>query len=651
MSRIFRFLESFLYLIRDAVWFYPELFVGKRSLFSLLKKLYFGFVPFSHYIVSILLSLFILFFVLIKPIGAIVSIDETSILIEGVVIGTDEKGQINKITSINPIVSSNLQIERDVVELIYEPLLKVVYNFNRSPSDKFDQTYRLYLAKEIVTVSTGSEYLIVLRDDVYWHDGVKFSAKDVVHTFNMISKFDVSIGSSAALKQMIWETVGDKMVRICTKINENSKSCNEAGEKPFFANFLELISFKILPEHRSKDINKNNFDTNLPILYKEPVGTGPYKFVGVNDHFLIMNLNENYYRQDYSPSIKQIKFKFFKSVDKAIVSLKSSEIHSFATTSIYNKKAFSNSKVIIANLSPVFYDQYWALYMNLRKDPNGNTLGSKFLQDKRVRKAISLAINRSEMINVALEGVGKVAKGTIPDISVFFNVDVNASEYDIDKANKLLDDAGWIKYDANKFRINENGEELAIKLYHVDAYDRNVLAKYLQTALKRVGINLILYSDENLNGLSLSELNNQYVVTGLFDVLLYGVTTFIDPDRYELFHSSQIKFPGLNLSGYVGTEQSVIIGEKDGKKSIVSIPKVDKILQENRGLDPEKLYDNRKLKYLEFQSLLADDMPVIFLYHPQFIYYTNIKVKNIDLTNVSSLEERFLHINNFYIIK
>jgi peptide/nickel transport system substrate-binding protein len=647
--KIFLYIESYFYKLREILWNYPSFFYGEYSLLAFLNKIYKIFIPFSHFFVASLLSFFILIFSINRPLSALLDDRSSVTLIEGVVTGVNDSGQLNTISSINPIVSSNLQIERDVSELVYEPLLKVMYKTARKPTERFDQEYRLYLARDIVTVSTGAEYQIILRDDVYWHDGVKFSVDDVIATFDLVSKFALDSGASKALSQIVWEPVGNS-VRICTKVRRESVSCSEQGEKPFFSNFLELISIKILPKHKITDINKNNFDSSIPELYRSPLGTGPYKFVGANEQMLVLALNENYYKKEFNPSIKKIQFKFFRTVEKAISALRSSEIHSFATSSIQYKKDLSNFKSINTNLSPVFFNQYWAIYLNLRKDPNGNPIGPKALLDEKVRQALSLAINRSEMIQVALENMGKPAAGSIPEISVFFNQSTNFLKYDVEEANKLLDQAGWTKFDSSKYRINDAGEELSFRLYYVDFYDRRLLANYIKRAFERIGVNLILV-DEFQDGLTLQDLNNQYLTTGLFDTLLYGVTTFVDPDRYELFHSSQSKFPGLNLSGYTGKELSAIVGEVDGKKAVVNIPKIDKILQESRGLDPEQFYDLRKTRYMEFQELLSNDMPVIFLYHPQFVYFTNKKVQSVDLSGVTSLEGRFLNIDSIYITK
>jgi len=648
VSKFLLLLEKLFYLARDFLWSYPDLFLGRESLVFRLSKIYKKLIPLSHILVSFSLTILIISFITSTPLRLYITLNREKTLVEGVITGANEFGETNKITSINPIISSSLQAERDIVELIYEPLLKVV--FKAQPGDKFDQEFRLYLAKEINTFATGAEYQIVLRDDVYWHDGTKFSVDDVIATFDLVASLSTPNANSQVLSQMLWEPVGNS-IRICTKVTQQSKSCSEPGEKPFFSNFLELISVKILPKHKIGDINRANFDSSIPEIFRSPIGTGPYKFSGVSENSVNLTYNDLYYQKDFKPGIKSIQFKFFKSIEKALNALKASEIHSFATPSSEFKREMSSFPNISLNVSPVLYNQYWAIYINLRKDPLGNPIGSKALQDPKVRQALHYALNREEMISISMDSLGKPASGPIPSISSFFNPEVDFSEYNIKKAEELLDEAGWYRFSTNKYRVNEAGEELYFKLYFVDSIDRRNLANYIKIAYERVGIKVDISSNERSFGLTLQELNSQYLNKGLFDAVIYGVSTFIDPDRFELFHSSQSKYPGLNISGYISSEVSKVVGQKNGKKDVVDVPKVDKILEEARSLDPVELYNIRKDRYYEFQKILHKDMPLVFLFHPQFIYYTNKKVVNVNLSRVNSIEERFLNISDFILVE
>jgi peptide/nickel transport system substrate-binding protein len=163
------------------------------------------------------------------------------------------------------------------------------------------------------------------------------------------------------------------------------------------------------------------------------------------------------------------------------------------------------------------------------------------------------------------------------------------------------------------------------------------VAAIIQANLLDVGIKVNLQKD------TIRNISDAVILPKNFDLLLFGQETFVDPDRYELFHSSQINFPefggdvtssGLNISSYVSIAQGTEIADGELRK----LPKVDKLLENGRSLiDRTK----RKEEYIEFQQIIYDEKPVIFLYHPIYFYCVNARVKNIDFTGLVNLEDRF----------
>ncbi|MBE0573707.1 hypothetical protein IH575_02270, partial [Candidatus Dojkabacteria bacterium] len=123
------------------------------------------------------------------------------------------------------------------------------------------------------------------------------------------------------------------------------------------------------------------------------------------------------------------------------------------------------------------------------------------------------------------------------------------------------------------------------------------------------------------------------------------MNTFIDPDRYELFHSSQSVDPGLNIASYIGSAETIQVKESQLER----LPRIDRLLEVTRTFDPLQAKSERLRNYLDIQTLIAEDAPVVFLYHPQFIYYANTNVSHVDLSNVASVEDRFRNIENWEI--
>jgi ABC-type transport system substrate-binding protein len=126
------------------------------------------------------------------------------------------------------------------------------------------------------------------------------------------------------------------------------------------------------------------------------------------------------------------------------------------------------------------------------------------------------------------------------------------------------------------------------------------------------------------------------------------MNTFIDPDRYELFHSSQISHPGLNLSSYVSEEKTVTVVQTEDGNDSVNVPEVDFRLEEGRALNNSN-EDLRAVEYGYFQRIIAEEVPVVFLYHPKLNYVHNKRIQNVNLDGVNSLEERFENIDEWEI--
>lgn len=655
----FAFIERILIGIRDAFWNYPEAFSPDKGYNKKIIMLYVSSVPYSHFVLATLT--FVLLFVTLFSGGLphILGSSEGT-LVEGVIMGVDESGNVQKINKINPILPSNIQLEKDLVNLIYEPLLK--YNYVETDDGTSVGGVQTVLAEEIITISPGANYEIILRDNIEWHDSTVdqphfLTSDDVIATFDLYASLDENTSSniySKTLKQLQWLKIDDNSFRICTVPTEEiqSEPCDsEDLTYPIFSNFLELISFKIIPEKYTEDLDAYNIDSSEPILFRQPVGTGLFELDNVSNSSITLSVNKKHGLYSDKMSMKFLKFEFFKDLEGAISALQNAEVHTLASSSIEYKERLAEYNQIETYVSDILYNQFWAMYFNLRLRPDGTSIAPEFLQDVNVRRAISSAINRSNIVNETLRETGAEAYSPIPNISYFFNNEAGWYRYDTEKSVELLEEAGWKLRDGNQFRTNEDGEELRFTMYYVDNFDRREVAKSIKTDLAAIGVNAVIDSghSDSLSGWSLSEINDQYLSPGLFDVIIYGMQTFIDPDRYELYHSSQSRYPGLNIAGYVSSEQTVDKNEdrEEGESSVIQVPKVDRFLDLARSFNPEDDREARQDRYFTIQDLIASDVPAVYLYHPQYLYFANKRVSRVDLTGASSLEDRFRNIYNW----
>ncbi len=610
----------FLKSIRDSFWNYPYiLFIGKRSVFGSIIDFYKSTRPISHIFSTLIISLLISALILTQ-VQSVLGFNKDT-FIEGVITGLDASGNLRGPSTLNPIQVSHPQLDEDIMELVYDSMIKIDQNNPDKP--------KKILVEEFTFNQEEQSYRFKLREDVYWHDSdesniKKLTTKDIEATFNLIKELvttgvpDVQIGEGA--KNIELEVLDDYIGVF--KIKDAT-----------LPNFYELMTFKILPSHKIEQYR----DAVLRGIYTgdeklEAIGTGPYKLIEVKSDEVILKANENYYLS--KTKIENFKFRLLQDKDAAIKAINAGQIHAITNIDKELTEHISQTPNIEIKNSDVIYTQYWGLYFNLSDN------GPKIFKNKTLRQAFSMAINRQ----LALKNVYEKAipaYSPIPSNSEYHVKKYRQAQYDPQKAIEKLKKAGFVyrvnKVDDKKFELmHKDNKPLVFTLSFVNNQDRLELVRSIAADLLKVGILLKL---DPLEPQLLSRLRDSQD----FELLITGVSTFVDPDRYQFFHSSQIPSEtgnGLNFGGYKSDQTYSVIDEDE--KKVVRIPLVDKLLDEGRKTTEKK---ERQEKYSEFQKIIADEVPVVFLYHPIIRYALNKRVKNVSLDNIKRLSDRFENVH------
>ena len=238
------------------------------------------------------------------------------------------------------------------------------------------------LAKSWQVSDDGLEYIFELRDDAFWHDGVKFSAKDVKFTIEAAQDKKLNapaISNYEVVKNV--EILGEYKVKITLS-------------EPF-PPFLDALSFGVLPEHilKGKDIATDKFND-------APIGTGAYKLVKwKKDESLEFVANEKFYKGE--PKIKRLFLKIVGDENLRLVGLKSGEID-VALISPTGVNFIKDDKKL--SLLKFKSADYRALMFNFN-DP--------LFQDKNVRIALNYAVNKDEIVKNLFHGYASVANNPI----------------------------------------------------------------------------------------------------------------------------------------------------------------------------------------------------------------------------------------------
>ena len=164
-------------------------------------------------------------------------------------------------------------------------------------------------------------------------------------------------------------------------------------------------------------------------------------------------------------------------------------------------------------------------------------------------------------------------------------------------------------------------EELKIILTTVEQTTNIKVANLIKEFWDNIGVNT------ELQIISRNEIEKEIINPRNYQVLLYGQIIGYDPDLFPFWHSSQTSHPGVNLAGYINR-------------------RADQLLEEARLTNDPNIRDE---KYREFQNLLIEDLPTIFLFNPTYTYPANKIIKGIEIQKIAKPFDRFIGIENWHI--
>jgi len=598
--------------------------------------------------------------------------------------GTYTEGVVGRPRFINPIFATS-DVDRDLVQLIFSGLLK------------YDEEGKIVsdLAKEY-EVEEGKFFKFKLKE-AFWHDGEKVTADDIIFTIEAIQDPEVK-------SPFLVNWLGVKV----QKISEDEVVFQLKDPYP---RFIENATLKILPSHIFKEIPKEE----LPLSYYNftPIGSGPFKVKSLEQDksgaikSLKLAANENYFRgksnnygvisrfssEARGPYISEINFKFFEKKEDLIKAGKRGEIEGLTLISPKDLESFKKKTFKKYSLS---LPRYFALFFNPKN--------SKFLGSKEVRQALNYGTNKEEILEKVLLGQGEIVDSPIlPKIFGFKEPEI-IYEFNQEKAQELLQKAGFIEgekivkkgFEFTK-RLEKGSEDLQVKalqeclakdpevypeaqltghfgektrkavIRFQEKYREEILEPFglekgtgivakstrkklnevcLQIELLKAQFTLLCPKQEFLIetaeilkeqweklGISLqitiqeiSELKEDFIKKRDYESLLFGEVLGFIPDLFPFWHSSHKYDPGLNLA-------------------LFENEKADELLEEAR----KESSEIRAKKYEEFQEVLLEEAPCVFLYNPNFIYLLHKKVKGIEVEKIADPSKRFVEVENWYI--
>ena len=396
---------------------------------------------------------------------------------------------------LNPLTSYSTE-SLQITNLIYEPLL--AYGTDLAP--------RPALAESCEYSEDGLTATYVLRQDVKWQDGEAFTSKDVVTSFEIVMEYELGPAAQFASAIDSVEAPDDFTFVV------------HYSEKQAFNIGLALL---ILPDHIWGGMSAEEIET---YANDAPVGTGPMKFVEWKEGTtLTLARNETYYGEAAGPD--QIIFIQYGNEDVMAQALKAGEVDIVTEISPTVWEGLAGAE----NVKTVSLNSVSFHMIGINSYDSEVSGGNPMLKDVTVRQALSYAVDRSQLVEIALAGHGDPGSTLIPLGLGDWHYDVPADEQingDPEKAKALLDEAGYVDTDGDGVR-EKDGVPMEFRLYAIESTTVDVrAAQIFRDACAEIGVNLVLTTmDENTMGDAIFDMESAD-----FDIFVWGWDSdYLDP--------------------------------------------------------------------------------------------------------------------------
>ncbi len=403
-----------------------------------------------------------------------------------------------------------------------------------------------------------------LRHDVKWSDGEAFTAADVLFTYALITSPKIFTPYTSQFRYV-------KEVKAI-----DAYTVEVRYKEPYFK-ALETWFTSIVPKHildNEKDIMTSRFN-------QHPIGTGKYTLKGFEiSKDIVLHANTNYF--EHKPNIATLMYHFIPDPATEFLMLKSGklDVGSLSPLQIERQidKAFESKYKIYEKIS----QSYTYMGFNL-KNP-------KF-KNPKVRQALSLALDRKEMVDILFFGHGEVCHGPFMPGTFAYNEKIKSPKQDLKKAKALLREAGYHDGHPLEFEIVTNSNNKT----------RVYATQIIQHQLKKIGVKV------TIRAMEWQAFLNTVVTPKKFEAIVLGWSLGLMPDAYSIWHSQSDRKGGFNLIHYHNNRVDALI------------KKAEKTVQR------EKL----GVIYQEIFARIVQDNPYLFLYIPNAITAVNKDIKNV----------------------
>ncbi|HNR33808.1 MAG TPA: peptide-binding protein [Candidatus Hydrogenedentes bacterium] len=473
----------------------------------------------------------------------------------------------NEPAHLNPLTSSDAYAS-GIMSFIFDSLIE---------RDNATLAIKPSLAESWDIAPDHLTYTFRLRKGVVFSDGQPLTAHDVKFTFDKLMD---PTTDAAALRNYYQD------VASCEILDEHA--IRFVCKKPYFKHLTMLGGLRIIPRHVYAEGDFNSHPNN-----RKPVGSGPYVFekweTGLQ---IVLARNETYWQE--KPHILKYVYKIITDATAAFQVLDRQELDTMTLTpELYVNRALKpefQAKFATCKYSAPMYNYVgW----NLRRP---------LFQDKRVRQALTMLLDRRLILDTIYYGLGKEVTGEAFVESPEYDPSIQPLPFDPAKAKQMLDAAGWIYSEKDGVRMKDGVPFRFEMLIRASSPEAEQVATVFQEELKRANIAMKIRPLEWATFLQSVDGRN-------FDSVILGWSIPpIEQDPYQVWHSSQAE-NGSNFVGFVNAE-------------------ADRIMEEARLEFDEP---TRFKMYHRFQAILYDEQPYTFLFCLQELDAVHKRFQNVNI--------------------
>lgn len=472
------------------------------------------------------------------------------------------------VVTLNPVLATS-RYDRLVDNYLFTPLIYLDKNLQPLPG----------VAESWEVSADGRTYTFRLNPKATFSDGKPVTARDVLFTLRKIvdpqSESVQIAGAFELLDQAQSRATDDHTVHIVFRA-------------PLASQLIRFNEILVLPEHiYGKGDFKQDFN-------ETPVGSGPYRLVKFErGKELIVERRKDYWGEH--PYIDRVVFKVINDHTTAANALRRGDVdESFLPTDVWLRDRTRPDLTRRLEFLRFYTLTYNCIAWNNRHP---------ILRDKRVRRALAMAMPLESVVNNLYQGTARAMSGPFTPDDWAFNPRVPVIRYDPAGGKRLLASAGWL--DANGDGVLEKqGRPLEIELIVMSGGGTTMqFAQMLQSELKSMGVSLeIMVLDGSVA--------IQRMLEGRYESILFAWDLDPDPDPFAVFHSSQMPPRGQNFVFY-------------------SNPEADRLMDGGRReLDHSKRVDI----YQRLHEVIAEDQPYAWTVQVSLKWAINKRVKGVEVS-------------------